>query len=130
MSAMCSSAAAITRASRPDRCREFAQFDHVIVSLRGQLSTPVDNTLAALGYKRNVVLAAASFSVVPQIVSESNFVALVPERLVGDRTDKLKLLDPPFPVEGFAVGMVWHERSHAHSGHRWVREAVLSLFAA
>ena len=109
---------------------EFARFDHVIVSLRGRLSTPVDNTLAALGYKRNVMLAAASFSVVPQIVSESNFVALVPERLVGDRTDKLKVLDPPFPVEGFAVGMVWHERSHRHSGHQWLREAVLSLFAA
>src|SRR5712664_1252158 len=70
---------------------------------------------AALGHSRNAVLSAASFLFVPEIVSQSDFVALVPERLVHDRTDKLKLIDCPFPVEGFAVGMAWHERSHGHS---------------
>src|SRR6267154_2364648 len=48
------------------------------------------------------------------IVSHSDFVALVPERLVRDRADKLKVMDCPFSVEGFAVGMVWHERGHGH----------------
>jgi DNA-binding transcriptional LysR family regulator len=47
--------------------------------------------------------------------------ALIPERLVRDRDYKLKLLDPPFPTEGFAVGMVWHEGNHAHRAHRWIR---------
>jgi DNA-binding transcriptional LysR family regulator len=64
---------------------------------------------------------------VPEIVSGSDFVALVPDRLVRDRADKLKVMDCPFPVEGFAVGMVWHERSHGHSGQRWIREAIASL---
>jgi DNA-binding transcriptional LysR family regulator len=107
---------------------DFAQLEHVIVSLRGgDFVTPVDEVLAALGHRRNVVLSAASFLFVPEIVSQSNFVALVPERLVHGRADKLKLIDCPFPVEGFAVGMVWHERSHGHSGQRWIREAIASL---
>jgi DNA-binding transcriptional LysR family regulator len=107
---------------------EFAQLEHVIVSLRGgDFVTPVDNVLAALGLKRNVVLSAASFLFVPEIVAQSDFVSLVPERLVNDRADKLKLIDCPFPVEGFEVGMVWHERSHGHSGQRWIREAIVSL---
>ena len=107
---------------------EFAQLEHVIVSLRGgDFETPVDNALAALGHKRQVVLSAASFLFVPEVVSQSDFVALVPERLVSDRADKLQLLDPPFPVGGFAVGMVWHERNHGHSGQRWIREAIVSL---
>ena len=98
------------------------------MSLRGGgFVTPVDDVLAALGHRRNVVLSAASFLFVPEIVSQSDFVALVPERLVHDRADKLKLIDCPFPVEGFAVGMVWHERSHGHSGQRWIREAIVSL---
>jgi DNA-binding transcriptional LysR family regulator len=110
---------------------EFAQLEHVIVSLGGGgFVTPVDNALAALGHSRNAVLSAASFLFVPEIVSQSDFVALVPERLVHDRTDKLKLIDCPFPVEGFAVGMVWHERSHGHSGQRWVREAIVSVINA
>jgi DNA-binding transcriptional LysR family regulator len=106
---------------------EFARLEHVIVSPRGGgFVTPVDTAMAALGYSRNVVLSAASFLFVPEIVSQSDFVALVPERLVRDRTDKLKVIDCPFPVEGFTVAMVWHERSHGHSGQRWIRETVVS----
>jgi DNA-binding transcriptional LysR family regulator len=111
--------------------KEFAQLEHVIVSLRGgDFVTPVDNALAALGHSRNVVLSAASFLFVPEIVSRSDFVALVPERLIHDRADNLKLIACPLPVEGFAVGMVWHERSHGHSGHRWIREAIVALVNA
>lgn len=109
---------------------EFAQLEHVIVSLDGGgFVTPVDSTLAALGHRRNAVLSAASFLFVPEIVSSSDFVALVPERLVRDQVDKLKVVDCPFPVEGFAVGMVWHERVHGHSGQRWIREEIVSLIA-
>ena len=107
---------------------EFARLDHVIVSLRGgDFTTPVDDGLAALGYQRNVVLSAASFLIVPEIVSHSNFVALVPERLVRDRLDGLKIVECPFPVPGFTVSMLWHERNHGHSGQRWVRETVMEV---
>ncbi|SDE92160.1 transcriptional regulator, LysR family [Variovorax sp. CF079] len=105
--------------------KAFAQMEHVVVSLAGGgFVTPVDDALAAFGLRRDVVLSAASFLFVPEIVSQSDFVALVPERLVRERADMLQLIDPPFPVEGFAVGMVWHERSHAHAGQRWVRETI------
>ena len=107
---------------------EFARLDHVIVSLRGgDFTTPVDDGLAALGYQRNVALSAASFLIVPEIVSHSNFVALVPERLVRDRLDGLKIVECPFPVPGFTVSMLWHERNHGHSGQRWVRETVTEV---
>src|SRR5260370_35058391 len=88
--------------------KQFAELEHVIVSLRGgDFVTPVDHSLAALGLRRNVVLSAASFLFVPDIVSRSDFVALVPERLVHDRTDKIKLVHTPFSAERFAVVRVW-----------------------
>ncbi|UJR80980.1 LysR family transcriptional regulator [Sandaracinus amylolyticus] len=103
----------------------FAQLEHVIVSLRGgDFVTPVDDALAGLGHRRNVVLSAGSFLLLPEIVSQSDLVALVPSRLVHDRGEQLLRLRPPFPVEGFAVSMVWHERSHGHAGQQWVREMV------
>lgn len=106
----------------------FARLEHVIVSLRGGgFATPVDDALAAFGHARNVVLSAASFLFVPEIVARSDFVALVPERLVRDRADRLQRIEPPLPVEGFAVGMVWHERTHGHGGQRWVRDTIVSL---
>jgi DNA-binding transcriptional LysR family regulator len=110
---------------------EFAKLEQVIVSLDGGgFVTPVDSALAALGHRRNTVLSAASFLFVPEIVSHSDFVALVPKRLVRDHANKLKVMDCPFPVEGFAVAMVWHERSHGHSGQRWIRETIASAINA
>jgi DNA-binding transcriptional LysR family regulator len=46
---------------------------------------------------------------------------------VRDRCGELKLIEPPFAVDGFAVGMVWHERNHGHAGQRWVREKIAAL---
>ena len=107
---------------------QFAKLDQVVVSLRGgEFSTPVDDGLAALGHKRHVALSAASFLFVPEIVASSDFVALVPERLVRHRRASLKVVDCPFPVPGFPVSMLWHERNHGHSGQRWVREVVVGL---
>lgn len=107
---------------------QFEKLDQVVVSLRGgSFTTPVDDGLAASGYKRNVVLSAASFLVVPEIVARSDFVALVPERLVRDRSDALTVLEPPFPVPHFPVNMLWHERNHGHAGQRWIREVIVEL---
>jgi len=109
---------------------QFAQLEHVIVSLRGgEFVTPVDDALAALGHKRNVVLSASSFLFLPEIVMQSDFVALVPQRLVRDRAGQLQIVECPFPVEGFEVSMVWHERNHGHNGQRWMREALVALVA-
>lgn len=109
----------------------YAQLDHVVVSLRGgDFATPVDDTLAALGLRRRVAVSAASFLLVPQLVARSDLVALVPGRLAQGSAHPLRSVAPPFPVEGFAVGMVWHERSHGHAGHRWLRETLHAMFTA
>ncbi|UXH79601.1 LysR family transcriptional regulator [Roseateles amylovorans] len=107
--------------------RDFARLEHVVVSTEGGgFTTPVDHALAALGQRRQVVLSAASFLFVPDIVSRSELVALVPERLVKGRATGLRVMDPPFQVQGFEMCMVWHERNHGHAGQRWLREAVLA----
>jgi DNA-binding transcriptional LysR family regulator len=109
----------------------YAQLEHIIVSLNGaDFATSVDDALSGLGFKRCVVLAAASFLFVPQMVSRSRFVALVPERLIRDRTQPLRIVEPPFPVAGFAVAMMWHERTHDHPGYRWIRQQVVALVNA
>ena len=111
--------------------KAFAQLEHVVVSLRGgNFATAVDQSLLSMGYERSVVLSAASFLTVPDILKESDLVSLVPSRLLqGRRGDGLMRVEPPFPVEGFAINMVWHERNHGHTAHRWVRNAVVQLLA-
>lgn len=106
---------------------DYAELEHVVVSLRRSgFTTPVDMSLKAIGFKRKVVLSASSFLFVLDIVARTDFVALVPGKLVA-RTDSLMVVDPPFSVEGFAVGMVWHGRTHDHPGQRWIRSEIASI---
>jgi DNA-binding transcriptional LysR family regulator len=101
---------------------QFCALEHVIVSLDGgAFSTPLDIGLAALGHRRKVVLSASSFLFVPGIVAQSDLVALVPARLVRDGAALLDIVDCAFPVPGFSVCMLWHERHHGHHVQRWLR---------
>jgi len=108
---------------------QFCTLEHVIVSLDGgAFSTPLDIGLAAFGHHRKVVLSASSFLFVPGIVAQSDLVALVPERLVRHSAVMLDLVDCAFPVPGFSVSMLWHERHHGHHAQRWLR-AMIAEFA-
>jgi DNA-binding transcriptional LysR family regulator len=107
---------------------DFVALEHVVVSPRGGgFGGPVDTALGKLGRKRRIVVSAASFLFVPELVARSDLIATVPERLVRERAKRLQVLEPPLPVEGFTIGLVWHERTHRHPAHRWVRERVHML---
>ncbi len=110
---------------------DFLALEQVVVSPSGGgFVTAVDEGLAARGLYRHVVLSVASFAFVPEIVARSDFVALVPERLVRARDQALKIVAPPLPVQGFQIMMAWHERSHGHPGQRWLRERIVNLAAS
>lgn len=110
---------------------EYVQLEHVVVSRRGgNFKTPVDNALEALGRWRNVVMSAASFLFVPEIVSASDLVALLPRRLLRAESNRLTVIDVPWLAEKFDVSLIWHERSHGHAGQRWIRELIASLISA
>ena len=69
------------------------------LELSGPLRLALDQVLKTLGHSRKVVLSAASFLIVPEIVAGSDFVALVPQRLVAGRTD-LKVVPSPIASAG------------------------------
>ncbi len=107
---------------------EFVRLEHVIVSPSGgSFTTPIDDVLAAFGYQRQVVMSAASFLFVPEIVLISDLVALFPRRLLQGQADRLSVVDVPWLAERFDVSLVWHERSHGHAGHRWIRDLIVGL---
>ena len=104
----------------------FAELDHVIVSPRGGgFSTAVDDVLEAIQLKRNVALSASSFLFVLDAVRRSDLAALVPARLLQHRAGGLRVLEPPIPVPGFAVSMVWHDRAHRDLAQSWLRRRLI-----
>ncbi len=74
-------------------------------------------------------MSAASFLFIPEIVSVSDLVALVPRRLLPAQSDRLMVLDVPWLAEQFDISLIWHERSHSHPGHHWIRGLAIELMA-
>lgn len=106
----------------------FVELEHVVVSPRGGgFSGPTDAALKARHRSRRVALSVATFLIVPEIVAQSDLVAVVPERLLGSHRDRLLVREPPVPIAGFTMGMVWHERTTAHPAHRWFRETLAGV---
>lgn len=103
----------------------FCALGHILVSPDGGgFSGATDSALAAHGRARRVAVSAASFLIVPEMVERSDLIAMVPERLVRDRGDRLRVLEPPLPVPGFAIALAWHDRTNAHPAQRWLRSRL------
>jgi DNA-binding transcriptional LysR family regulator len=107
-----------------------ATLEHIVVSPRGgSFRGATDDAMAAHGKKRKVTISASSFLWVPEMVQRSDMMALVPERLVRERSDQLTILESPIPVPGFSVSMLWNERTHTHKAYQWIREQLLLQFS-
>jgi len=67
---------------------------------------------------------------VPELVACSDLIATMPERLVRRRAEGVQVREPPLAVDGFTIGLVWHERTDQHPAHRWIRQRLRALCAA
>lgn len=109
----------------------FCALDHVLVSPRGAAFTAqTDEGLAALGRRRNVRLSVPHFLLVPEILSRSDMIAVLPERLARGYQSRLAVMELPIDMASFTIAAVWHERSHRGPAQAWLREALANLMLA
>jgi DNA-binding transcriptional LysR family regulator len=110
---------------------DFCKLDHVLVSTAGTTFTAqTDEALAAIGRRRNVRLSVPHFLLVPEILTRSDMVAVLPERLARGYAARLAVMELPFDMAPFTVAAVWHERSHRGPAQAWLREALATLMLA
>jgi DNA-binding transcriptional LysR family regulator len=66
-----------------------------------------------------------------EVVTETQHIALIPERmartLAADRP--LVVLPIPIKMEPYTVSQHWHRRNHHDAGHRWFRQCIAELFS-
>jgi DNA-binding transcriptional LysR family regulator len=126
---LCIARKAHPRIRRQLTLKLFCELEHVVVSPRGGgFSGPTDDALAAQGLQRKVVLSAAHFLFVPEIVAKSDLIALVPARMAQGMT-AVQVFAPPLAIRGFQVAMFWHDRTHSHPGYRWLRERLTAGYS-
>ncbi len=109
--------------------RQFAALPHIQVAPRGQPGGYVDELLEARGLARRVSRAVPYFHVALEMVAQSDRILTISERIVAAVAQRLKLqvLEPPLPLEPFALSMVWHPRFDADPAHRWLRQQIVAV---
>jgi DNA-binding transcriptional LysR family regulator len=108
----------------------FCALEHVVVSLKGSgFSGSADAALEAVGRRRTVALSTSGFLIVPEVVSRSDMIALIPRRIADGWSDQVQVVEPPLTIPGFTIASACHDRTTNHPAKRWLRERLTMLAA-
>jgi DNA-binding transcriptional LysR family regulator len=110
-----------------------AQFEsetHLAATTTGTGYQMLEKTLHANKIQRVVGMRVPSFLGLAGIISVSDYVAIITERLgkILAEGKNMKLLPLPFEVPGFTITQNWHERFSLEPAHQWLRGVVAGLF--
>jgi DNA-binding transcriptional LysR family regulator len=112
--------------------QEFSNAEHVVVVAAGTGHGKVDELLQRSGIERKVRLTVPHFVAVGHILSRSDLVATVPERLAEKMVAPfgLRYVTHPAPLPEVAINLFWHAKFHKDPANQWLRSLVVSMFTA
>lgn len=103
----------------------YLAYPHVVTSMRDPGLNAVDQALAALGKARRVRLLTHGFLANIQCVRTSDLIATLPSRLCsGALLEGARRFALPLAIPDYGYGLVWHRRTDADQGLRWLRQRV------
>ncbi|WP_152222405.1 LysR family transcriptional regulator [Pseudomonas sp. SCB32] len=99
---------------------------HALVSYAGDLDGFVDQTLAEMDRKRQVVLAVPQFVGLAQLLAGTDILATVPEYVAAALTASggVRADEPPFPTRLADLSMVWRGAQDNDPAERWLRSRI------
>ena len=92
----------------------------------------VDELLERSSVRRHVRLTVPHYVGVGHILSSTDLIATVPERLADRLIEPFGLSKVPHPAKlpEIAINLFWHAKYHREPANRWLRTLVFELFAA
>lgn len=102
---------------------------HMLVSFSGRAHGFIDESLAALGRSRRVVLTVNQFFTAGKVVAHSDLLTVLPRHFVNVTgfADQLVLRELPLAPLTIQVDALWHQRQDSSSAHAWLRTHVVAL---
>lgn len=116
-------------AGRQITMTEFLEARHLLVTMSGDTHGFVDGFLDQKGLSRRIAATVNHFSIVPQILRDSNLIAAVPELISQDCgfVDGLWMGPLPLEVEPTSRYLIWHTRHDRDPGIVWLRDHMERL---
>ncbi|KAA0009750.1 LysR family transcriptional regulator [Billgrantia pellis] len=109
----------------------FSAAQHAVVVARGTGHGIVEEQLARSGISRPVRLQLPHFAAVPYIVSSTDLVVTVTDKLaeVTQERFQLAMREHPVPFPEIPINLFWHRRFHQDAGSRWLRGLLFEMFS-
>jgi DNA-binding transcriptional LysR family regulator len=118
------------RGTAPLDLAAYCALDHVLVSTSGgSFHGFMDEHLDELGRERRVALSVQHFTLVPELLSKTDYVSTLPSRFAARYLDQLDIFALPFDARGFTLYAAWHPRNQADPALVWLRETLAELAA-
>jgi len=117
-------------ANEPMTAELYAAQPHVKLSQSATGTTVIDDVLAARGLKRHMAMTVANWFEIPDIVSNSDLIAIAPRRLLRLDARVAVLKAAPLPLEEvvFSFDLCWDLRTEREPGQKWLRTVVSEIF--
>ncbi|WP_406110108.1 LysR family transcriptional regulator [Kitasatospora purpeofusca] len=120
----------------PLTVERYAAAEHLTVSRRGSLRSPIDDALAHRGLERHVAAAGPTAAFALQLALDSDLVVTLPDAVTRTAREHLGLvtLPLPLPLPEVPLYLLWHQRYDDDRAHTWLRnlatDTVRALFGA
>ncbi|PGH58495.1 transcriptional regulator [Azospirillum palustre] len=117
---------ALVPVTPPIGLEDYTRYPHLMPSLRGGLTSFIDDELAALGTSRRVAASTTQFLAIPMILTQAPMLTSLPARLARLCADALGLATSPLPFDigDYEVSMIWHRRNSGSPSHGWLRQRM------
>lgn len=111
---------------------QFLTARHVMVSSPRSGHALVEEGLAQLGIHRNIVAKVPHFTVLPELLSQSDLLVILPSRVANLYVVQgaLKAMRLPVELPEFHVQVHWHRRQDTSIAHKWLVDETVRVLAS
>ncbi len=116
--------------NEPMTAELYAALPHVKLSQSATGTTVIDDVLAARGLKRHMAMTVANWLEIPDIVANTDLIAIAPRRLLAldARVAGLRAAALPLEEVVFSFDLCWDLRTEREPGQKWLRKVVSEIF--
>lgn len=109
---------------------QFQDETHLAITTCGTGHGVLEKTLEAKNISRRIGLTVPSFLGITSIITNLDYLAILPEQLARHLAagGNIKILPLPFSMPSYHIMQHWHERYTQDPASRWLRSVIANLF--
>jgi DNA-binding transcriptional LysR family regulator len=111
--------------------KQFLAAQHLLVASLDSPYDRINQILEKAGVRSGTRYLVPHFTAVPYIVSSTDLVVTVPQKLAERAAApfKLQYIRPPMRLPTLQTNIFWHRRFNQDEGNQWLRGLIADLFA-